>query len=301
MENKTRKSDVCAVIVTYNRCRMLEKCLNSLKNQSYGCDVLVIDNHSTDGTPGFLEEYCSQNLNCSFYINEENTGGSGGFNQGLKRAYQSGYDYFWLMDDDCIVKEDALEKLLQADRDLNGNYGFLSPLAKWKDGSLCKMNIQSVDLLKNYKNTNSEYEKIITATFVGFFINRKTVQKVGLPIKDFFIWSDDIEYSRRITKTGFNGYVIPESIVVHEMSDNKKVGIETESAERIWRYEFLYRNELYVYRREGIKGMLLYSARVFLHIFRVIASDSDCKILKVKTILRSVRKGLKFNPEIEHV
>ena len=41
----------------------------------------------------------------------ENTGGAGGFHEGVKRAYKKGYDWLWLMDDDVEVKEDTLEKL----------------------------------------------------------------------------------------------------------------------------------------------------------------------------------------------
>ena len=43
------------------------------------------------------------------------------------------------------------------------------------------------------------YSEIIMATFVSLFIKAETIRKVGLPIKDFFIWSDDLEYTRRIS------------------------------------------------------------------------------------------------------
>ena len=38
------------------------------------------------------------------------------------------------------------------------------------------------------------------ATFVSLLLRAATVQKVGLPIKEFFIWGDDIEYTRRIAR-----------------------------------------------------------------------------------------------------
>ena len=42
--------------------------------------------------------------------------------------------------------------------------------------------------------------KINCSTFVSLFVNRKAIEKVGLPIKDFFIWNDDYEFTLRISK-----------------------------------------------------------------------------------------------------
>ena len=42
------------------------------------------------------------------------------------------------------------------------------------------------------------------ATFVSLFLKAGTIRAVGLPVKEFFIWGDDIEYTRRITIRGEN-------------------------------------------------------------------------------------------------
>ncbi len=44
------------------------------------------------------------------------------------------------MDDDTIVKNNSLTKLLNADKELNGNYGFLSIKVLWTGNNICKMN-----------------------------------------------------------------------------------------------------------------------------------------------------------------
>ena len=53
-----------------------------------------------------------------------NLGGAGGFSFGARFAAECGYEYIWLMDDDCMPNPTALEAFLAADRDLKGNYGF---------------------------------------------------------------------------------------------------------------------------------------------------------------------------------
>ena len=129
-------TDVCAVVVTYNRLAMLKDCIDALERQTVPCDILVIDNASTDGTAEFLE--ASADI---FHIRmKENTGGAGGFNTGMREAVKRGYRYVWIMDDDTIPYPDALEKLLEADRILRGNYGWLCSVPLWKDGKECRMN-----------------------------------------------------------------------------------------------------------------------------------------------------------------
>ena len=133
--------DVVAIVVTYNRKELLKKCIKALLEQEKSdlCDILVIDNASTDGTKEEINEYV--NSNKIIYMNtEKNIGGAGGFNFGVKEAIKLGYKYMWLMDDDCIVYNDSLKELLIADEQLGGKYGFLSSVVLWRDGTVCNMN-----------------------------------------------------------------------------------------------------------------------------------------------------------------
>ena len=191
---------IVAIVVTYNRKELLKECINALINQDYPkCDILVVDNASTDGTKEYIVEELKNGK--VHYINTgSNLGGAGGFNYGMKEAYNMGYEYMWLMDDDCIVKDDSLKELLKMDQELDGNYGFLSSKVLWKDESICKMNIPKRSLFKKVEDWNINIQEIIMATFVSFFIKASVVKELGLPIKDFFIWADDIEYSRRISR-----------------------------------------------------------------------------------------------------
>ena len=50
MPQTEEKSAVAAVVVTYNRLELLQQCVEALRNQSTTCDILIVDNASTDGT-----------------------------------------------------------------------------------------------------------------------------------------------------------------------------------------------------------------------------------------------------------
>ena len=291
-------NEVAAIVVTYNRKDLLLGCiehLSALKNAK--ADILIIDNASTDGTREALESLIDSQA--IIYCNTgANLGGAGGFQYGMKEALRRGYKYLWLMDDDVYPEPESLEALLSADRELNGKYGFLSGIARWTDGTPCKMNIQKTGLKKTIEDYSSPTVPVIMATFVSFFVKAETVMEVGLPIKEFFIWADDFEYSRRISLK-HPCYAVNGSIVVHNMKSNNKVGIESEHPDRLWRYKYLYRNEVYIYRREGAGARVYMLLRVVLHIVRVLFKAKESKKEKMKVILSSYHAGSSFNPEIE--
>jgi len=70
---------ICAVVVTYNRRQKLAECIRSLLDQTVECDIIIVDNASTDGTRAYLYELGYSNHQCIRYLGlQENLGGSGG-------------------------------------------------------------------------------------------------------------------------------------------------------------------------------------------------------------------------------
>lgn len=292
-------NDVAAIVITFNRKEILLECIAHLLNLNNAkADILIIDNASTDGTKEALSSLIDSNS--IIYCNTgSNLGGAGGYQYGMIEALKRGYKYLWLMDDDVFAEPDSLNELLNVDRDLKGNYGFLSGIARWTDGSPCKMNIQKTGLKAAIRDYSSPTVPVIMATFVSFFVKSDTVLEVGLPIKEFFIWADDLEYSRRISLK-YPCYAVNRSTVIHNMKSNNKVGIENEHSDRLWRYRYLYRNEVYIYRREGLIARIYLFLRVVLHLTRVIFTAKESKKEKLKIILDSYHDGSSFNPDIEY-
>ena len=301
MEKKQNKK-VIAIVVTYNRKELLKESIKALLKQEYkNCNILIVDNASTDGTYEYIQNYIDGTK--VIYKNTGfNIGGAGGFNFGMKEAYKIGCDFMWLMDDDCIVHNDSLTKLIEADKELKENYGFLSSKVLWKDSSICKMNIQKKNLIKKVNNWKETRQKVIMATFVSFFIKSEIVKNMGLPIKDFFIWADDIEYSRRISRK-YNCYLINNSVVTHKSKNNIGSNIVKDSSENLKRYSYAYRNEMYVYRREGIIGKVYYNLKIIYHKFKIKKSDNskEDKVKKINIINNALKDSNLFYPKIEYI
>ena len=290
-----------AIVVTYNRLTLLKQCLSCLAAQTTSCDILVIDNASNDGTQEYLKTQTDKGFH--YICLPKNTGGAGGFNSGLRWGTEHGYDRLWVMDDDTLPRKDCLQKLLEADEQLHGHYGFLASTARWTDGNLCKMNI-----LHPIKHFSCKHEaepgldRIEQATFVSCLFPRETVKKYGLPIKEFFIWGDDMEYTRRIAVRGREPcYWVHNSVVTHAMSNNNGSAIATDEPSRLDRYHYAYRNENYMYRREGLPGCLHYSVRCVVHILRVLIHAKNLKCKRMGIIMSEFMMGLRFNPQVEFV
>lgn len=297
------KSKIAAVIVTYNRCELLLNCVQCILSQRGArCDVLIVDNNSSDGTGDAVASMGDERI--YYRSTGANLGGAGGFNFGMRWAVEAGYDHVWIMDDDCLPMEDALARLIEADSLLNGEYGFISSVVLWKDGKECKMNRQKIRKAY-YEHVDLLEHGIIQveqATFVSLFFPVSVIHDVGLPIKEFFIWGDDIEYTRRIAvRYSIPCYMAGRSRVIHAMKDNNGSSIALDAPERIDRYRFAFRNEAYLYRKEGFKGVSYYLAKCGLNLFRIITSGCPCKLKRIHVLISSMIKGLFFRPDIEKV
>jgi GT2 family glycosyltransferase len=215
---------IAAVVATYNRSKLLFECLGSILEQSRPVDaIFIIDNHSTDNTQqllfeaGFIKEmveattepielsnlvystFDKQKIINVYYVRlHENTGGAGAFHEGIKRAYEKGYDWIWVMDDDVKASDKhALESMLKYKEiskciypmkvDINGN------IIEWEGYFNIETGFEEFNGNKRLKE-GKEFVNINYGCFEGMLINRKIVEKISFPDKRFFIYGDDAIY-----------------------------------------------------------------------------------------------------------
>ena len=297
---------IAAVVVTYNRCELLRECISRLSNQEglaardAWLATIVIDNASTDGTQAMVESLPGFNETLYYFNTGANLGGAGGFSFGMHVAADLGFDYVWVMDDDCFAHEDSLAALLDADAALGGSYGWLSSVVRWKDGSICKMNVQRHPINRDITDFTPDLQPATIASFVSLFVPMSAIRRFGLPIKEFFIWTDDWEFTRRISRA-LPCYVVGKSVVTHASANNGAGTIATDIPERIDRYRYVYRNDVVLYRGEGVKGIAYIVARDAYHTAAVLASGKPDKLKKIGIIWGATLEGVSFNPPIERV
>jgi GT2 family glycosyltransferase len=303
-----RKEKIAANVVTYNRKELLKGCLNALLKQSRKPDlIIVVDNNSTDGTREMLEKEFLSDPIFDYVRLEENTGSAGGQYTGIKRAYEKGFDWVWCMDDDVLSRETALEELRKSFKYLadggERNIGFLCSHVISKEGM--EMNVPKIDtceLGNKYpqwgKYSNEGIIKVVEATFVSILLPRYTISKVGFPLKKFFIWGDDTEYTRRISKV-FPCYFSGKSVVTHFRKMDKPPNIvEEKDPRRIAMYFYKFRNRLFIAREFGSSlDVLKRYTGDFYTLFLIAVKSKDYKFQRLRTVVKALFTSINSNLE----
>jgi len=248
---KTAVRRVCAVLVTYNRLALLKEAVAAVRNQSRRADILIIvDNGSTDGTSEWLSTIADRDIRI---ITQPNLGASGGFHTGLQAAFDTGADWLWCMDDDTIPDNDCLAAMLAAETRYLAKPGsdplaWICSVVRWTDGTLHRMNEPKAKGFLDW-GTNILQNGFVPArwcSFVSVAFSREAVASCGLPLKEMFIWYDDVEYTGRMTTAGFAGLVALESRAEHRTASNYAPDVEDLAPENLWRFRYAFRNEIVV-------------------------------------------------------
>jgi GT2 family glycosyltransferase len=190
---------IAAVVVTYNRKKLLAECLDALLSETRPLDsIIVIDNASTDGTEEFLKKNYLHNPIFDYTRLAENIGGAGGFYKGVKRGYEQGFDWLWLMDDDTRPRADALQKIIDNGIDPGVAYSSVSISDTTETLSWGVVNSDENERwIKDLKDLPNKSFNTPGAPFNGFLISREIIRVAGLPDKEF-LYGEDLEYSVRI-------------------------------------------------------------------------------------------------------
>lgn len=245
---------ITAIIVTYNRKALLERCLLAIAKQSRAPDrVLIVDNASTDGTRKWLRDWLPTNLPQSELLElPENRGGAGGFSAGLRAATAEGADWVWMMDDDAMPASDALQRL--TDRTLNPDniYGSAAVCGNKLSWPMMPYGGREKDAIFEAGQLPAEVD-VQFIPFLGILISAKLVKQVGLPDEKFFLAADDVEYCLRARDAGARLLLVGSSQIAHPASERYRLWLPGRKFYSLklapWKRYYDVRNRLFVARR----------------------------------------------------
>jgi len=211
---KSGPERVCAVVVAFNRCDKLRECLTHLQAQTRPLDaILVVNNASTDGTAAMVRE---EFPDVTVETLPENTGGAGGFHAGMKRAYEEGFDWLWIMDDDVLAAPDALEHMMAQ----SGEADVLVPLQRDSVGrfyGVTQWKSRSLDVTQSILTGKLPVRGAYGFSFAGPMIARRVMEAVGWPRAEFFIWFDDGEYALRVEAARLRVRAVTNAVLQHDV------------------------------------------------------------------------------------
>lgn len=320
-------SKVCAVVVTYNRPELLLENIHALISQEFKLQtILIVDNYSNKDTlvklqdGGYINHFSDNFVKFGGEIKSRvtnkqgeeiefivlrlstNTGGSGGFNQGIRYFYEKTTDDLaWVMDDDTIPHNDSLNKLEHSyellkshghnvgfvcSRVLEQNLSFGYPPVFYTGNELMKYYVLKNDLLR-----------IQNCPFLSALFTRNFVKICGLPIKDFFIWLDDIEYTGRM-KDAFDNAICLSSVVIHKRGvvvDEHKI-----SQKNFFKFQNGFRNKMFLMSEDTSIFKIPKMIRQIVIDWRTIKSSDITFTNKIKLLKSLLIGSFFFRPKREY-
>ena len=217
------------VIANWNGEKLIDKCLLSLKNQSFkDFKVYIIDNDSKDNSINVIKGY-KEKLNIELIEMDHNSGFAPANNIGIKKAINEGCNYVLTLNNDVEVPNDSLEKAMNFIEN-NKEYDVLQLfMINYFERNKCDaaglvFNEKLIPSQVGYREEVSEVlskEISIEGACAGAAIySAKALEKVKLDNGDyfdskFFAYYEDVDLSLRLKRAGFKTTVLKESIVYH--------------------------------------------------------------------------------------
>jgi len=229
------------IIVNYNVKYFLHQCLCSVERALAGIDgeIVVVDNHSTDGSVTFLR---TLHPSVHFVENPKNLGFATANNLVLRQCRS---DYALLLNPDTVIGERALRTCvdwMDSHRETagavgvsmcnaNGTFakesrrGVPTPwVAFCKLSGLCALFPHSPLFGRYYMDYRDRGESTEIEIVSGAYmmLNRRAVDEAGLLDEDFFMYGEDIDLSYRLLKAGYKNFYVPAHILHYKGESTQK-------------------------------------------------------------------------------
>lgn len=238
-----------AVVVTHDRLAKLQVTLARLLAVSPADldAVVVVENASSDGTAEWLARQEDPRLHVLTL--PDNRGGAGGFEAGMRWAVTQ-FDPAWLvlMDDDARPAPGALAAFHTLP---DTRWDAVAAAVYFPDGALCPVNRPSYNPFGGRVHVTAEDYAgpaiaVDAATFVGLFVSRAAIARVGYPDGRLFVYGDDGLFTLALSQAGGRIGFDPSVRFEHDCST-----FDGRRFQPLWKIYYYHRNLLLFYRRAG--------------------------------------------------
>lgn len=204
------------VVLTYNKLKYTKLCIESIRKYTdiNNYEIIVVDNHSTDGTVDWL----NNQRDIKTIFNEESLGFPKGCNQGINIAEG---DNIILLNNDVVVTPNwliNLNKCLYSSDDIGAVGAVTNRCAYYQQISVDYNNLEEMICFAEKYNISDKNKWEERLKLIGFCISikREVIEKVGLLDERFTPGNfEDDDYSLRIRKTGYKLILCKDTFIHH--------------------------------------------------------------------------------------
>lgn len=236
--------DVSIIIVNYNTKELTKQCIASIiqKTGEICYEIIVVDNASTDGS----KEYFQNLENIVFLPQKNNLGFGKANNKGLKVATGK---YVFFLNSDTYLRNNALKLFYDFMEGYDKKVGCIGCLLK--DVNLDRTHSyadfpskrelllgrllnpiynlfgKKYHILDQGKAIKSNHFNVDYVTGADLFVRKEVLDKFGGFDPDFFMYYEETELQKRLTKHGYPSMIIvgPEIVHLEGASVNKQKGV----------------------------------------------------------------------------
>ncbi|MBI3958330.1 MAG: glycosyltransferase family 2 protein [Chloroflexi bacterium] len=213
---------VYVILLNWNRCEDTLECLASLVASTYHpLHLLVVDQHSSDGSPERIRAACPE---VEVLKLAQNVGFAAGMNAGIRHALQKGATHLLLLNNDTVVAPEMIAELMAQ---LKPGVGMVGPVIFYYDRpeTVWSMGGGIHSLLLEMSGNHGRGQAIPAQPVVQSFLSgcalllpRETVERVGLWDERFFMYYEDLDYCLRVGKRGLRLLLTPTAHLWHKVS-----------------------------------------------------------------------------------
>lgn len=222
---------VAIVILNWNGWKDTLPCLDSLTElKGPPPRVYVVDNGSADESAARIEDWRRGRADRDRFIllrSTENLGFSGGNNLGIRRAFDEGAEFVWLLNNDTTVAGDSLTALVRvALEDASiGAVGSLilterDPETINSAGILVSPFTMAARLLgMNEKRADPRFNvqrDVDAVSGCSLFLRASALRGVGSMEERYFLYCEEVDLALRLKKAGYRCVFAPGSVVFHK-------------------------------------------------------------------------------------
>lgn len=217
-------------------------------------EVILVDNASTDGSPGEIKKSFSK---VHLIKNKTNSGVAGGRNIGIKYANENtNYKSLLFIDDDVVVEKKFLSELIKS-CEVDKNAGIITPkcytmkqpdIIGYAGGMSVNLFTGAIDDIGGGEKDQGQFDEPGYVPSAGgiLLVKKEVIDEVGMFDENFnpYGW-EDVDFSIRSKKKGFEIFYNPKAVVYHK-------GGKKNRRDNIREYEFSkMKNYFYLIRKHA--------------------------------------------------
>lgn len=301
---------VAIILVNWNAYTDTIECLNSINDLNHdNFKVFLVDNGSTDNSFNKFENYLLKEENkfkyeISLIDSKGNLGFAGGNNVGLKEAYEQGFQYYWLLNNDTTVDANALSALvdyLEENKEVGvaGSKIYYYGTNKiWFAGGVVNTKLGKGYHIGMKENDEGQFDSIREVDYItgcSLCFRKEILEDTGYMNEDYFLYYEETEWNLRIKKNNWSIMYLPDSVVYHKVSFAS--GGEDNLAPYVTYYEI--RNAFVMIRRTQDKlsvftAFLFMFWKIFKKHVKILIKNENRKVERSRLSIKAVRDALKM-------